>query len=97
KQPQWRVQLSGQHPVDGVQYHDVGALAFEERPDGTFDSATIVVGVEAAPPPAPAAPAQPPSPDPGETTSLGDLLARDEIIEGFEMATAPPPPYDPPP
>jgi hypothetical protein len=80
--PQTRVPLRNQPIVDGEQLHDVGALAYHERPDGTFDSATIVAGVQPATPPPPQPPGEP----------LGDHLAR-EVFTGhlFEETGSPDP------
>jgi hypothetical protein len=89
KLPQERVALTNQGVVNGEQFHDVGALAYNEHPDGTFDSATIVVGVKPASPPvlAPATPTPPGEP-------LADHLARQLFTEHLFDETGSPLPED---
>ena len=88
--PQWHVPLTGQSIVNGEQFHDLGVLAYNERPDGTFDTATIVVGVQpAAPPPgtpAPTAAVSPPT-DP-DATRLGRRARRGVPARGSRAGLA---------
>ena len=98
--PQWRPKLTGQPIVDGEQFHDIGALAYNEHPDGTFDTATIVVGVQRATPPPPVPAASAPVPVDPDATPLGDALAKEFLPKDLAWAwvdAVDPPPYMPPP
>jgi hypothetical protein len=75
KHAQTRLPFAGRLVTGGAQIADLGGLAYEERPDGTFDAPTIIVGTRPVAPRVDALPVAAPSPPSTEPSPAGPSAA----------------------